>query len=207
VKKLIDEGRIGRVVAVAAVHSSSPPGPENIRAKSELGGGPLADKGCYCVNIARFFVGGEPTGVFARGDFDQDGLDRRVTADLEFQGGATAWMDSSHKLAGESYYQSCEIFGEKGRIYIPLPFAQRPTTEQGEIVDTSFVVCNDESVVSLEEKVNVKGVHQWQFEVEYFADRILKSEPIGFPMEDGLTQTQAMDAIYKSAREGRPEAL
>jgi len=60
---------------------------------------------------------------------------------------------------------------------------------------------------SVEEKVNVKGVHQWQLEVEYFADRILKSEPLGYPMEDGLAQTKVMDAIYRSAREGRPERI
>jgi D-xylose 1-dehydrogenase (NADP+, D-xylono-1,5-lactone-forming) len=208
VKKIIDEGRIGKVVAVASVHSSSRPEEGNIRMKRELGGGPLADKGCYCVSIARLLMDGEPTSVFARGDFDKDGLDWRVTADLEFQGGRMAWLDTSHKLVGGSYYQGCQIFGEKGRIYIPLPFAQRPVTEQGRIVDTSFVVSSDESMDSVEEKVNVKGVHQWQLEVEYFADRILKSEPLGYPMEDGLAQTKVMDAIYKSAREGgRPERI
>ena len=38
VKRLIDEGKIGKVVGVAAVHSSYRPAPGNIRLSKELGG-------------------------------------------------------------------------------------------------------------------------------------------------------------------------
>jgi D-xylose 1-dehydrogenase (NADP+, D-xylono-1,5-lactone-forming) len=203
VKKLIDGGRIGKVIGIAAVFSAPRPAEGNIRSNKELGGGALGDMGSYCVNIARFLTDAEPTSVFARGDFANDGLDRRVTVDLEFPKGTIAWLDTSQRLAGGSVYQSCEIFGDRGRIYIPLPYAQRATTEKGEIVDTSFLVSNDEPLDSEKEEIRIQGVHQWQLEVEYFADRVLRSEPIGYPMENGLAQTKAMDAIYRSAREGR----
>ena len=204
VKKIIDEGRIGRVVGIATVFSGSKPPEGNIRLNAELGGGALGDQGSYCINIARFLTNTEPTAVFARGDFDEDGLDRRITADLQFPNGTRAWMDASFQLAGTSVYMGCEIFGDRGRIYIPLPFAQRAVTEEGRILDTSFFISDDASLETRREEVRVRGVHQWQLEVEYFADRILKSEPIGYPMENGLAQTKAMDAVYKSAKKDAP---
>ena len=203
VKKLTAEGRIGKVIGIAAVFSARRAEEGNIRLIKELGGGAMGDMGCYCLNIARFITGAEPISVFARGEFGDDGLDWRVTADLEFPDGVNAWIDTSQRLPGEAVYMSCEIFGERGRIYIPLPFAQRATTEWGEIVDTTFVVSNDEPLESVKEEVRINGVHQWQLEVEYFADRVLRSEPIGYPMENGLAQTKVMDATYASAREGR----
>jgi len=207
VKRVIEEGRIGRVVGISAVFSSSTPPMDNIRMKAELGGGAMGDQGSYCVNMARFLTNAEPTEVFARGDFDADGLDRRITADLQFPNGTRAWLDASFQLAGTSVYMGCEVFGDRGRIYIPLPFAQRAVTEEGRIVDTSFFISDDAPLETKKEEVRVKGVHQWQLEVENFADRVLKSEPIGYPMENGLAQTKAMDAVYKSAREGRPVQL
>jgi xylose dehydrogenase (NAD/NADP) len=207
VRKLIDDGRIGRVIGLTANFSAGRPPAGNIRVDKALGGGAMGDMGSYCLNIARFFTNGEPTSIFARGDFDKDGLDRRITAEVQFSNGATAFLDTSQWLERGSVCQSCEIFGDRGRVYIPLPFAQRATTERGEIVDASFYVSDDEQMDSKVEEVRVAGVHQWQLEVEYFADRILRSEPIGYPMEDGLAQARGMDAVYTSAIEGRVVSL
>jgi D-xylose 1-dehydrogenase (NADP+, D-xylono-1,5-lactone-forming) len=208
VKRLIDEGRIGRVLAVVAVFSASRPPEGNIRLNRSLGGGALGDMGSYCVNVARFFMNAEPKSVSASGHFDPDGLDWRITGEMEFSDDRAAWMDTNQRLADGAVQMSCEILGDSGRIYIPVPFAQRATTEVGEIVDTSFVVMDDKSLDSRSrEEVRIKGVHQWQLEVEYFSDRVLRSAPIEYPMENGLAQTKAMDAVYASAREGRPVTL
>src|SRR5271170_3004555 len=190
VRRLLEEGRMGKVIAVTTTHCSDPPAEGNIRVNNELGGGPLADKGCYCVSFARLFMGDEPSRVFARGDFDRDGMDWRVTADMEFSGGRMAWMDTSHKLAKGSYRQVSQIYTEKGRILIPMPFAQRATLARGQIVDTTFTVSSDEVFQEREEVVTVKGVNQWHLEAEYFADRVLRGEPISYPMENGLAQTK-----------------
>lgn len=203
VRKLLEEGSMGKVTAITTTHSSEPPKEGNIRVNPELGGGPLGDKGCYCVSFARLFMDGEPNRVFARGDFDKSGMDWRVTADLEFSGGRMTWLDTSHELAEGHYYQASQILCEKGRVLIPMPFAQRATFARGEVIDTTYTVINSETFKEREQVVTVKGVNQWHMEVQYFADKVLKDEPIAFPMEDGLAQTKVMDAIYASAREGR----
>ncbi|MDA4113118.1 MAG: hypothetical protein OK474_03640 [Thaumarchaeota archaeon] len=50
-------------------------------------------------------------------------------------------------------------------------------------------------------RLTFQGVHQWQLEAEHFADRVLKSESIQYPAENGLGNAKVIDAIYRSARE------
>lgn len=200
VRKLIDEGRIGRVLGYTAVHSSARPARENIRLSKELGGGVLEDKGCYCLDTARFIFGTEPVSAFAAVKFGESGVDERVTALLQFPNDGTAFFDTSFLLGEGTYQQGYEVLGESGRILAPFGFTQVETYRRGEIIDTRIYVTDKSNHV---EVIDFKGVHQWQLEVEYFADRILRREPISFPGGDGLLNMRVMDAIYQSAREFR----
>ncbi len=205
VKKLIDEGKIGKVVGMTAVHSSGKPLAGDIRLSRELVGGVLMDKGCYCVNTARFILQSEPRFVFARIEFGREsGVDERVTCMLEFPGNAKVQFDTSYSLAPASYHQGYEVFGESGRIVVPSGFAQLATYRRNEIVDTTVTVIDEANKA---EKVVVRGEHQWKLEVEYFADQIMNSGKISFPAEDGLSNMKVIDAIYQSAREGRAITL
>ncbi len=93
VKKLINDGKIGKVVGMTAVHSSGRPPSGDIRLDKDLGGGVLGDKGCYCVNTARFIMESEPDSVYASIVFgDQSGVDERVRAVIHFPGNATVFF-------------------------------------------------------------------------------------------------------------------
>jgi predicted dehydrogenase len=65
--------------------------PSNYRARPDLGGGALLDVGCYCVDVARWFLG-EPD-VVSAGARSQDGVDLTVSAALRShdQAAATIW--------------------------------------------------------------------------------------------------------------------
>jgi D-xylose 1-dehydrogenase (NADP+, D-xylono-1,5-lactone-forming) len=202
IKKLVDQGLIGKVLMMNVVHSSArPTDPNDVRLKKELCGGVLMDKGCYCVNQARFFFGEEPVAVYARAEFGQEsGVDERVVATLHFPGGGAAVLDTSFKLQGsETYYQSYELLGETGRIFAPKGLTQVETYRRGEVTDRTFFVTDNSGT----ETVTVKGVHHWQLEAEFFADQVLKGVGIEFPGENGLANTLVMDAIFESARSGR----
>jgi D-xylose 1-dehydrogenase (NADP+, D-xylono-1,5-lactone-forming) len=203
-KQLIEEGRIGRPLGYTGVHSSPPPASGNIRLSKELGGGVLEDKGCYCVNTARFIFGMEPLSVFATVQLGETGVDERVTALLEFPNQAKAFFDTSFLLTDGTYQQGYEVLGETGRIVVPFGFTQVETYRRGEIIDTWVYVTDKSNRV---EKIDLKGIHQWQLQVEYFADRILNHQPVSFPGEDGLMNMRVMDAIYQSSREGRPVSV
>ena len=205
VRNLIEEGRIGRVLGMTSNHSSGRPAASDIRLSKELGGGILMDKGCYCVNTARFVLGSEPISAFANVVYgDQSGVDERVIALLEFPDEAKVQFDSSFLLASGVYYQGYEVFGESGRILVPIGFAQLPTYRRGEIIDTDIFITDQANQT---EKISVKGEHQWKLEVEYFADCVLQTEDIAFPSENGLANMKVIDAIYASGKEARAVAL
>jgi predicted dehydrogenase len=200
VKELIDEGRIGRVLWMTAVHSGERPAPGDPRLSGELCNTVLMEKGCYCVNTARFIFDLEPVSVYATAEFGEEGgADERVTATLNFPGGGVAQFDCNFRLIEDTYYQSYEVFGERGRIYVPKGLTQLETYRQGKIVDASLYVSDNSGT----ERIDIAGVHQWQLEAEYFSGRVLKGEDIEYPHENGLANMRVIDAIYASAREGR----
>ena len=209
-KKLVDEGRIGKVLGMTSVHSAGQPAPGDVRLSKELAGGILGDKGCYCFDTARFILELEPTSAFAKIEFgEESGVDERVTVTLHFPHNTVVYFDSSFQLASGTYCQGYEVFGEKGRIYVPKGFAQLDTYRLGKVVDT-YIFVTDNAVPGQSdartERIDVKGVHQWQLEVEHFADSIRKGR-IEFPAEDGLASIRVLDAIFQSARENQPVSL
>jgi predicted dehydrogenase len=203
VKELVEQGRIGKVLWMTVVHSSARPRAGDIRLSRELCGGVLMDKGCYCVDTARFIFGSEPVSVFATAEFGESGVDERVTARLEFPDGGVAHFDSGFGLTGNTYQQSYTVLGEKGHIYVPNGHAQVETYRTGAIVDTVIYVGDDAVLDPATERVQCKEVHQWQLEAEYFADRVLGGEDIQYPAGNGVDNMRVIDAIYRSAREGR----
>ena len=50
-------------------------------------------------------------------------------------------------------------------------------------------------------------MHQWQLELEFFADRVLTARPIELPGENGVANMKAIDAVVQSARTGLPVDL
>jgi predicted dehydrogenase len=158
------------------------------------------DKGCYCVNTARFLMGAEPVSVFARAEFgDETHVDERMTATLHFPGGRVAQFDSGFKLKGETYYHSYELFGETGRIQVPSGLTQPEAYYSGKGVDVSIYVTDATGT----EQIDCAGTHMWRLEAEYFSDCVLEGADIDFPAENGLANTKVIDALYTSAREDR----
>ena len=196
VKELIKQGRIGKVLRITSVHNSGPPETSNIRLSKGLGGGVLGDKGGYCINTARFILESEPVSVYAKAWYSQSGVDERVVADITFPSDAVLQFETSFCLAPGRLHQRYEVFGERGCIVVPEPFAQLPTYRHGKLVETTVVVTDQQNNV---ERIEIKPSHQWQLEVEYFADRILKSQQIDFPAEDGLANMIVMDAVFASS--------
>ena len=200
VKSLVKGGRIGKVLWMTSSHSSSRPSADDIRLSEELSGGVLMDKGCYCVNTARFLMGAEPVSVFARAEFgDESQVDERMTATLHFPEGRVVQFDSGFHLTGETYYHSYELFGETGRIYVPKGLTQNEAYRYGKGTDVSIYVTDTAGT----EKIDCAGTHMWRLEAEYFSDRVLEGADIAFPAENGIANTRVIDAIYTSTRENR----
>ena len=208
-KKLINEGRIGKVLSIFATHSGNMPAPGNIRLEKKFGGGTLMDRGSYCVNIARYILESEPVSVWASAKFmnGAQGVDEEIAAVLSFPGGQTLQFTSGFSLPEGNYCQCYEVVGQTGRIQVPKGFSQVETYRYGKIADSELVVIENVITDSKAEAITCQGEHQWQLAAEYFADCVLYGRPIEFPAENGLANTCVLQALLKSAREERPVIL
>ena len=203
VKELIDEGRIGAVTRMSAMHSTTMPAATDIRLNPETGGGILGDMGCYCINAARFLFDAEPTSVGAILQFADSGVEDRADVTLRFPGDRVAQFECSYRLEPGTYIQSYELFGTRGHIYVPMGYAQVETYREGKVQGSTFYVGNDAAVGSKLEKIECSPVHQWEQMLAYFAERILKDEPVRLPAETGLANMRVIDAVFRSSREER----
>ena len=83
--ELVAEGAIGELQAIQARFTYYNVDPHNIRNVADYGGGGVMDIGCYPINVARWFFGGEPTRVTAAVRRDPTfGTDVLASAVLEF---------------------------------------------------------------------------------------------------------------------------
>ncbi|HKD96674.1 MAG TPA: Gfo/Idh/MocA family oxidoreductase [Micromonosporaceae bacterium] len=91
----------------------------DIRYRYDLAGGALMDAGCYAVHAARLLGPGEPavTGARARVTGRDDRVDRAMTVDLSYPGGATGRVSTS--LWSSSLLRiSASVTGEHGELRV-----------------------------------------------------------------------------------------
>lgn len=133
VLSLINDGRIGKVLAVKASTTFKVMPEDNSRYfDPEKGGGSLLDLGIYPVYLAMLLLG-KPRSVKAIAKLSDDNIDENCSILLQYRNGAYAMLESS--LIAESDAPA-EITGEKGTIKIFHPWFEKANgielTEDGE---------------------------------------------------------------------------
>lgn len=167
--------------------------PGNIRTKAELGGGTLYDLGIYCINAARYLFQDEPLEVFAysaaREDRRFNNIDEMTAAVLRFPGERLASFTSSF---GSTDVSSYEIVGTKGTVRLDPAY------------EYAFPL---KLYVTIDGKTRSRMVpkrDQFAPELLYFSDCVLTNkepEPSG---ADGLADVRIIEALYRSAKTGKP---
>jgi predicted dehydrogenase len=206
-QELIRDGSIGRILRITAAMSRSIYPSDDIRMNPGLCGGALMDLGCYCINTARYLVGAEPVSVFATQDIGSSGVDERTTGTLYFPGGEILQFDTNLYMEDMHFEQGCTVYGEKGNIHIPQAFSQVEILRFGRMAEAALFTTDYRIGSHQTETVRIEAVHQWQLEVEFFADRILTARPIEWPGENGVANMRVIDAVVQSARSGAPVEL
>ncbi len=188
----IASGAIGELVSIRSCFTFRLGDREtNIRASGPLVGGALMDVGCYCVNLARRIVGHEPSSAQA--------MSRRSTVDdtlmgqLEFPGGVLAQFECSIENYGRSH---ADIVGTDGMIHIPAPWF--PGEDKAR-----FIVRRGDH----EEFVETPGANCYHLEVEDFIHSYKTHEPPRWMPTDAVANMAVLDALYRSAKEGKTVAI
>ncbi len=187
--KLIRSRRIGEPRAFLSAFSYQIVDRSNIRLRGDLGGGPLADIGIYCINAARTVFAAEPAEVQAwslqSGDPRFREVDETVTAQLRFPGDRVAQLLCSFGAAATGWYQ---VLGTKGSLRL------EPAYEYAEGLTLQITVGDKKQTRAF----NKRG--QFAAELIYFADCIRRKrvpEPSGW---EGLADVRVIEAIQQSIR-------
>lgn len=160
---------------------------DNIRLKSNLGGGSLMDVGCYPLDLCRLFFGTAPERAVAMvSEPEGSQVEWGVSATLDFGEGRRGLIDSSFQAP---WGQGAELVGDLGRLLIPRPFSP------GEVETEARLEVGQESYSRRFERVD-----HYQLEVEAFAERVRTAGQTPWGREDALAQARGVEMIYAAAR-------
>jgi glucose-fructose oxidoreductase len=172
------------------------PTPEDVRLQRRLGGGSVYELGVHAIATARMLFGSEPAQVMAMtarttrrygGDVDEG-----TVALIRFPDERLVHFHSSF---GEEPFSACRLFGEEG--WLSLAPAYRHD------VETRLTVSRHGRV----EETTYPPTDQFAAEIAEFSECILADRPPEPSGIEGLQDVRTIEAIYRSARDGRPVTL
>jgi predicted dehydrogenase len=197
-RELARSGRIGELRVVTGFFSYFNRDPNDICNKAGLGGGALLDIGCYPVTMSRMLFGEEPVRVMGHIERDPEfGIDRRTSAVLEYRSGECIFTCGTQLVP----HQRMQLFGDKGRVEVEIPFNAPPDRPTRLFVDDGSSVSGDG--VQIEE---LPVVNQYTLQGDLFSRAILGHSPEPTPLEDSLRNMAVIEAIFRSAESGKWEA-
>jgi predicted dehydrogenase len=190
-RELVDAGAVGRPQVVRAAFSFSMSDPEvNVRNSAELEGGALMDVGCYCVSGLRLLAG-EPNTVHGHGLVGSGGVDVRFAGLMTFADDVVGLFDCG--IMGLPARDELELVGDEGSLFLDDPWhCREPVIEyrrDGEV-----------------ERVELEPVSSYRLELENMSDAIRGRAAPLLGREDAVAQARTIEALYRSAQEGRPVA-
>lgn len=173
--------------------------------KALAGGGALPDIGLYCLNTARFLLGEEPVEVSAsqystEGDARFAEVEEAILWQMRFPSGVRVQCTSSYATFTSKRYR---VLGDKGWAEMDPAFAY----EGLQLKRSRIAQDTDEFVASGIEQITTKVKNQFALEMDHFAECVANNQQPWTPGEEGLQDQRIMEAIYESARIGRPVRL
>jgi D-xylose 1-dehydrogenase (NADP+, D-xylono-1,5-lactone-forming) len=185
-RQLVDEGAIGDLRLVRTCFSYSLYDAENIRLRTDVEGGSLMDVGCYCVSGSRLLAG-EPEEVYGRQLVGSSGTDWVFTGSMRFPGDVVAQFDCGTALPERD---ELEAIGSEGSLFLDDPW---------HCVEPAIELRRDGRV----ERIELEHADSYRLQTENLSDAIRgAAEPL-LGREDAVAQARAIDALFRSATEGR----
>lgn len=173
--------------------------------KALAGGGALPDIGLYCLNTARFLLGEEPVEVSAsqyssEGDTRFNEVEEAILWQMRFPSGVRVQCTSSYATFTSKRYR---VLGDKGWADMDPAFSyQGLQLKRSRIAEDT-----DEFIAPGIEQISTKAKNQFALEMDHFAECVASNKQPWTPGEEGLQDQRIMDAIYESARIGKPVRL
>jgi xylose dehydrogenase (NAD/NADP) len=188
--ELVSGGAVGRLRLVRAAFSFRLVDADNVRLNASLDGGGLMDVGCYCVSGLRL-LGGEPEQVYGEQVISQSGVDELFTGTMRLHGDVLAQFDAGLVV---SERDELEAIGEEGSLFLDDPWhCERPVIE----LRTADGM----------EEIAVAPADSYRLQLENISNAIRgEAEPL-LGRDDAVGQARAIEALYRSAADGRSVKL
>ncbi len=198
IRKFLDSGAIGAIKKVNTAFTFNLAGlpTSNIRMQPEAGGGGLLDVGCYTTYAIRWWMGAEPVKVWATATYVNN-VDVAMSGVMTFADGRTANFDCgfTHPLRTWVEIVGSEAVVRVPNMWIPDDKAVFQVFRQKGDFDTEI------------EEIATPGENQMVHMLDDFAAAVReKREPVPNP-DEAVKLGRVMDALAKSAREGREITL
>ena len=193
-RAFLDSGGIGEVKKVVTGFTFNLTGlpTDNIRMQPQAGGGGLLDVGCYTTYAIRWWMKAEPVKVWATASY-VNGVDVAMSGVLTFADGRTASFDCGFTHPLRTWV---EIVGTEACVRVPNMWIPDDKAEY-------YVVKQKGEFGADIETVETRGENQMIHMLDDFAAAVFENrEP--YPNPDEAVKTlRVLDAIAKSAREGK----
>ncbi|TGD78830.1 Gfo/Idh/MocA family protein [Hymenobacter wooponensis] len=201
VKEMVRGNKFGKPKYIEAQNSQSSANPDHWRHKKALaGGGALPDIGLYCLNTSRFVLGTEPTEVFAY-SYSTPGnplfkeVEEVMSWQMRFPEGILVNCITHYNTHDSRFYR---VNTERGWIHVDNAYAYT-----GQQLQTSHA----EGPAKMKNQIVLSEKNQFAAEMDHFSECVMEDKAPHTPGEEGLQDHRIMEAIYQSAREGRPVKL
>lgn len=201
-RDIVASGELGRLRAIHCWFTYNNADPANIRNRTETGGGALYDIGCYAVSSARFLASAgrasaqEPERALFAADRDPAfGTDVLGAGILDF--GRDGPRASFHIATKAAPIQRVEAIGERGTLAVVLPFNAYPDVALAVEVTTGLGT----------RRVECGPADQYGLMFAAFCRAVREKSPSPTPVEDGIANMAAIDALFRSEKSGAWERL
>lgn len=204
-KRLIDEGRVGRVTFMRLRQAHDWGGAEQVRgvfgSLAASGGGTLLDNGCHMMDLARYF-GGDVRSIYARMatlKFEIEVEDTAV-ATLDFESGAIASVENAWTATG--WEESFHVYGTQGALECSNRLGKSRLRFLNREFGYSEWHAGDETWYDF---AQVDNAHVRS--VGHFIESIERGSPVVCSGEDGRESVRLVLGAYESARTNLPVPL
>jgi predicted dehydrogenase len=164
------------------------------------GGGALPDIGIYCLSLARYVTGEEPSEIFAwawsqANDTRFQEIEENVAWQMRFPSGVVARLACSY---GAHEARPARLYFEKAVVQLEPAFAYKGLRLK--VIRRS----PDRPDAEVIEEHILGDPNQLATEIDHMAECLLTVRGPRTPGEEGLQDHRLMDAIYQSVAANRP---
>jgi len=196
VLELLREGFIGVPKTFSSDVTTRIESAQDVRLQRRLGGGTVYELGIACINTARTLFRAEPAQVMAM----TARTSRRYGGDVDESAvGLVRFPDDRlahfHSSFGEEPSAEFTVFGEEGSLRLTNAYAH----------DARMILRRVRK--SQVDEETFEPVDQFAAMIGYFSNCVLSDSPPEPSGYDGLQDVRLVEAIYRSARDGRPVTL